>query len=623
MSFQSRLTTFFMLIVVVPMAAFAVLVFRLIGESQDGKADARANGAASVATSEYVASSRSAGLDARNVARAVAGLDPAQLRARLAALASQAGLVRVTVAVGPRQLVSVGDPTALAPGVVVASTRRSGPTRTVTVSELTAPQYAREVAGSGVQAVVRQGAVTLASTLPGVGDQRLAPGATVTVAGDHYRVARQTFRGFGGRRIQIAFLSNLDATGGGAGGDRIVAALIIAGFLALAFCFALLASRALRQQLAAFLDAARRLGGGDFSSPVPVTGHDEFAELGVEFNSMSQQLEQRLDELERERARVRRAIRHIGEAFASNLDREALLELALRTAMDASVADRGRVSAREDAAEPLTETTHIGRLEGLEDVLYRSERSALEGNVVGEAANGDLSFASVALGPIAPGGPTHGVITVGRSGEKFSDDDLELLRSLAVRATLALANVNLHIDVQRQAITDDLTGLATHGHFQELLGVEMVAVSRYRYPVGLIMLDIDDFKSINDRYGHQQGDSVLRHMAAVIEQNSRDPDVVARYGGEEIALILPHTDLEGAYAIAERIRASLEAMEVPLPDGAGSLRVTASLGVAAASEGGKSELIHSADSALYRAKREGKNRTARALAESANLIGGR
>ncbi len=126
--------------------------------------------------------------------------------------------------------------------------------------------------------------------------------------------------------------------------------------------------------------------------------------------------------------------------------------------------------------------------------------------------------------------------------------------------------------------------------------MEMVAVSRYRYPVGLIMLDIDNFKSINDRYGHQQGDVALRHVAVVVQENSRDPDVAARYGGEEIALILPHTDLDGAYAIAERIRKSVAELEVPLLDGGGSLRITASVGVAAAFEGSKNELIHAADS---------------------------
>lgn len=338
---------------------------------------------------------------------------------------------------------------------------------------------------------------------------------------------------------------------------------------------------------------------------------------------MSRQLARRLDELERERARVRGAIRRIGETFASNLDRDALLELALRTAMDAAVADRGRVTARDDAVESLTETVHVGRLEGLEDPLYRSERAALEGDGVGEATADELFFASVALGPIVPGGPTHGVISVGRARRRFGDDDLELLRSLADRATLALANVNRHFDVQRQAITDDLTGLATHGHFQEILGMEMAAASRYRYPVALIMLDIDEFKSINDRYGHPQGDAVLRRIAAVVRENSRDPDVAARYGGEEIALILPHTDLDGAHAIAERIRQSLAALEVPLPNGGGSLRITASLGVAAASEGSEAGLIHAADTALYRAKRDGKNRTVRAVAETPDVVGGR
>jgi diguanylate cyclase (GGDEF)-like protein len=91
--------------------------------------------------------------------------------------------------------------------------------------------------------------------------------------------------------------------------------------------------------------------------------------------------------------------------------------------------------------------------------------------------------------------------------------------------------VNLHFDMQRQAITDDLTGLASHGHFPELLDAEMEAVRRYRYPVGLIMLDIDDFKSFNDLYGHQQGDVVLRCVAEALLETSRDVDIAARYGG--------------------------------------------------------------------------------------------
>jgi diguanylate cyclase (GGDEF)-like protein len=363
------------------------------------------------------------------------------------------------------------------------------------------------------------------------------------------------------------------------------------------------------------------LAGGDFSSPVPTAGRDEFALLGEEFNTMSRQLERRLDELERERSRVRESIRRIGEAFASGLDRDALLELALRTAIDATSAQRGRISTRRSPGEPLAEAGHVGLLGGLETSINEAERRALATDGVGEASAADLHIATVALGPIAPAGPTHGLITVCRA-EPCNEDDLELLRTLAAQATLALANVNLHHDIQRQAITDDLTGLATHGQFQQMLGAEMDAVRRYRYPVGLIMLDIDDFKSVNDIHGHQQGDLVLQAVAGALRDTSRDVDVAARYGGEELALILPHTDLDGAYEMAERARSAIQALEIPRLDGAGSLHITASAGASSSSEGDKDGLIAAADGALYVAKREGKNRTIKAEPRTANVLGG-
>jgi diguanylate cyclase (GGDEF)-like protein len=290
--------------------------------------------------------------------------------------------------------------------------------------------------------------------------------------------------------------------------------------------------------------------------------------------------------------------------------------------MDATNAERGRVSARGSADDVLTETIHVGRLAGLEGPIYDAERGALTSDGVGEASQGDMYLATVALGPIAAGGPTHGLITVCREGRRFTEDDLELLRSLAAQATLAMANVNLHYDVQRQAITDDLTGLATHGHFQDLLSAEMEEVRRYHYPVGLIMLDIDNFKSVNDVYGHQQGDLVLRRVADALRATSRDVDVLARYGGEEMALILPHTDLEGAYEMAERARMAIAAMEIPLIEGEGTLRVTTSVGAASSLDGAKNDLIAAADAALYGAKREGKNRTVRAEPQAANVVGG-
>jgi diguanylate cyclase (GGDEF)-like protein len=206
---------------------------------------------------------------------------------------------------------------------------------------------------------------------------------------------------------------------------------------------------------------------------------------------------------------------------------------------------------------------------------------------------------------------------VGRSGRPFTDDDRELLRSLAAQTTLAVENVELHFQVRRQAVTDELTGLSNHGSFQDLLSAEVEQVRRYHHQVGLIMLDLDNFKSVNDTYGHQQGDVVLRHVARALRDTSRDADSPARYGGEEMALILPHTDLDGSYAIAERLRTAIESLRIPGPDG--PLRVTASLGVAASSAGDKDLLIAQADAALYAAKREGRNRTVRVRPQTANV----
>ncbi len=623
MSFRTRLTSFFVLIVVVPMAAVGFLVFRLIDDSQSGKADARASAVAGTAASVYVNASTQASLRARAVAADVALTPPAKIDARARALAAQVGLARVTVAVGNTQEVDIGDHTAIAPGIALVRAAPARPARTVVASTLTADEFAHDLAGSGIEVVVRSGATTLASTLPAASGHPLPRSrGSITIGHTAYQVVTVTFSGFDKSQVAVSILSNAQATGGSVGADRVLAGIFIAGFLILAFFFSLLASRALHGQLGRFLDAARRLAGGDFSSSVPTSGRDEFALLGEEFNNMSRQLERRLAELEQERARVRQSIRRIGEAFASGLDRDALLELALQTAMDATEADRGRVSARPNMEDALTETVHVGRLAGLEGTIYDAERRALTSDGVGSASLGEVHLATVALGPVAPGGPTHGLITVCREGRPFTEDDLELLRSLASQATLAMANVNLHFDVQRQAITDDLTGLASHGHFQDLLGAEMEEVRRYQYPVGLIMLDIDNFKSVNDVYGHQQGDLVLRCVADALRETSRDVDVAARYGGEEMALILPHTDLEGAFEMAERARMAIAAMEIPLLEGEGCLRVTTSVGAASSVEGDKDGLIAAADAALYVAKREGKNRTVRAEPDTANVVSG-
>ena len=134
---------------------------------------------------------------------------------------------------------------------------------------------------------------------------------------------------------------------------RALAGLALAAFLIAAFGFAVAVSRSLQAQIARFLAGARRLAAGDFSTEVPIEGRDEFAALGEEFNKMSRQLESRLEELGQERARLEDSIRRIGETFASNLDRDGLLEIVLRTAVDAVGADCGRATARDTPEGPL------------------------------------------------------------------------------------------------------------------------------------------------------------------------------------------------------------------------------------------------------------------------------
>jgi diguanylate cyclase (GGDEF)-like protein len=617
MSFRTRLIGFFVLIVVVPMIAVGFLVFRLIGDSQQGKANARASGLASAAASLYASEAASGRLDAATIARGLSRQQSTNIRS----LAIRSGLARLVVRRGDRTLADVGARTAIAPGMarVAAPVGHGG--LSVSASELTAAQYARQLAGSGVEIVVREGSMTLGSTLP-TAPSHLPRQANLSIDGTSYRAVTQTFQGFGSSPVSVTVLSDLAATNSSVQTSQIVAAAFIAAFLLLALGFSVLAARELQSQLARFLQAARRLGSGDFTSPVPIEGNDEFAALGEEFNKMSGQLEHRLGELQQERARLRESIGRIGKTFASNLDRPVLLEVAFRTAVDAVQADCARLSARSTPREPLAQTELVGSLAGIEQQVLEAEWKALRSGGLGESRVDGTCFASVALGAFEDSDRISGLITVGRR-QPFTDHDRDILRSLAGQTTLALENVELHYQVRRKAVTDELTGLANHGRFQELLQLEMEQVRRYRHPVGLIMLDVDDFKSVNDTYGHQQGDIVLRQVARVLRDTSREADSPARYGGEEMAVILPHTDLEGAYTIAERIRSSVEALRVPRLDRNGILRITASLGVAASNSGRKDTLIAEADAALYRAKRQGKNRTVEATPQPANVTGGK
>jgi len=161
------------------------------------------------------------------------------------------------------------------------------------------------------------------------------------------------------------------------------------------------------------------------------------------------------------------------------------------------------------------------------------------------------------------------------------------------------------------AITDGLTGLYNHRYLHEMLKQEVERVERYKTPLTCLMLDIDNFKSINDSHGHPFGDHVLASMAAIIREHVRRIDIVGRYGGEEFMVLMPHASAEVAEVIAERIRKAVEGFAFTTQDI--TARITLSIGLAtypnpAAGIIDKDTFLNAADQALYRAKSAGKNR---------------
>jgi diguanylate cyclase (GGDEF)-like protein len=162
--------------------------------------------------------------------------------------------------------------------------------------------------------------------------------------------------------------------------------------------------------------------------------------------------------------------------------------------------------------------------------------------------------------------------------------------------------------VASQATTDGLTGLANRRSFDEELALEWRRAHRIGDSLALVLLDLDNFKQVNDTYGHPAGDAVLRAIGELLATGVRQIDLAARYGGEEFVVLVPESDLDGAAQLAKRLRAALGKVKVELADGT-KLKVTASFGVAASGElETAEELVAAADEALYDAKRAGKDR---------------
>ena len=243
-------------------------------------------------------------------------------------------------------------------------------------SVIDAKTYAQQVRKlTGLEVVIAT-ATSCDDDLPEGQAPRVGGGDDRTdVGGDSYQV-NGFGSGFPGQHIRITTFGTPQVSTS-AGGSRWVIGAILAGFLLLALACAVLVSRSLQQQLAAFLDAARRLAGGDFSAKVTTVGKDEFAGLGEEFNKMSGELEHRLDELRHERERVQHSMRRLGEALGTKLDRDAMLKIVVRTAVEAVAADASRAQIPGPPGAALQQGASHGNMNGLEAAVRSVEDDAL------------------------------------------------------------------------------------------------------------------------------------------------------------------------------------------------------------------------------------------------------
>jgi diguanylate cyclase (GGDEF)-like protein len=276
------------------------------------------------------------------------------------------------------------------------------------------------------------------------------------------------------------------------------------------------------------------------------------------------------------RREAREALALVGEALAATHNPRALMPVVLNVITEATGARGGRL-------------------------LHDGEEVGWVGDVDGDgrAVEFDLSAGDETA-------PMTLVLNPPEGG--FSDETMKLAEWLSSQAAIALENARLHDIVQFQAITDELTGLVNRRRFLDALRSEITRGQRLGGPLSVVLADLDGFKLVNDRFGHHAGDEVLIAFADLLRAHGRDMDVAARLGGEEFAILLPETSLDGARAVADRLRGSLAGLNIPLGVGE-KVTVTASFGVAELAESQSVDgLLRAADSALYRAKEHGKNR---------------
>jgi diguanylate cyclase (GGDEF)-like protein len=224
-----------------------------------------------------------------------------------------------------------------------------------------------------------------------------------------------------------------------------------------------------------------------------------------------------------------------------------------------------------------------------------------------------LGTQSLLVVPLVSQGEAIGLLVAeSLAADHFSDSDEKVFSVLAAEAAMAYENARLHEELEKLAVTDELTGIYNYRFFNERLCEEKRRARRYRQPLSLLMVDIDWFKQYNDNYGHQAGNAVLKGVADMIRASIRDTDILCRYGGEEFVVILPQTEAAEARRVAERVRANIEKSAFGLAPDEPVVSLTVSVGITTYPDNGESpeRLVQIVDQAMYRAKEMGRNKVA-------------
>jgi two-component system cell cycle response regulator len=571
-SFKLRLVTYFLLLALLPLLAASWAFSQVATRSEVGNADSRLNAAIRVAISDY--SRRVHGLEvtAESLANATTVQKAFQTRNR-AEFVHQAKLVRGSAFYANGQLLA-GEPPV---GVhVERSSEVTSEGRVIgeivvwfRLDRILLAQL-RTAAGltQADRVLLARGGTVLAGSSEIVGSN-IAPlpkPSYLSLGDERYRaVSALIMRSDPPLTLVVATPKSAI--------DDSVSALrerfLIFAFLALAIVaiLAWLLGRTIVRSLRELADAAGAVSRGQFGQRVPVRGRDELATLGRAFNEMSGQLAA-------ERGRVQDAVDRFGKALAATHDPFMLLNVIVESAVEATGAAGGRL--------------------------------VVDGKEQARAGDPDEGGRPLVI-PLGPEGGEDAMLLLTPAGADFGDQSRELALWLGSQASIALENVRLHRLVARQASTDGLTELANRREFEDSLANEISRAERFGGTLALILADLDNFKQVNDRFGHQAGDEVLRSFADILRETVRDIDVAARYGGEEFAILLPQTDIVGAEALAERLREAVESRAMAEAHDS-PVTVTSSFGVASFPDAGNGPgLFAAADEALYRAKRAGKN----------------